>query len=368
MFKVKNVQVTSSKRVEGTDSNFAYVLNIPALEGFTHVMVTECSIPKTFYLVTEGANTFTVRVGVTNHVVTLPIGNYSRKSFQNKLNTLLAVISPNLSASYLSTATDPETGKYHFSMAAVTPVQFIFGNTTLAAVMGFKSNSTNVFILGTGEYYIDSVNVCSFITESTLFIHSDIVAGDNHSSGNVLQEVFCSVGEDFYSAIYRQATDVRLSSRALRSGDISTARFWLRNEDGIEMSLNGVNMVFTLRFFRFTDPNQEMRDLVNAGMQLLALKLDRIISALSTPVQTGGGRVKQETERWMAGYQAGLEYARTASPDNLDDEALEQIALMNGMEKKQIYESSDDDSDDSSDNSDYDPEDEYFRGMSTAST
>src|ERR1700677_4640968 len=98
------VYIDSRKRTSGTDSNFSYVVQFPADKKFTHVTCLDCLIPKSYYLVQAGYNTFQLQEGATIVTVDVPIGCYTLVSWMNQLTSLLTANSPN---SYTYTVTYP---------------------------------------------------------------------------------------------------------------------------------------------------------------------------------------------------------------------------------------------------------------------
>src|SRR5690625_6031779 len=93
--------INSRNRVNGSNENFTYKIELPTPNHFDHVCVMQAVIPKSYYLVQEGQNTFTVTIyvkvsGVVHpgapHVITVPPGNYTRRTFQNVLQSLLNTI------------------------------------------------------------------------------------------------------------------------------------------------------------------------------------------------------------------------------------------------------------------------------------
>src|SRR5690348_10882746 len=87
--------VNSRQRLSGTHSNFTYEVPIPTDSKFTHACVMSASVPKSFYLVANGRNTFTIQEDAKTATITVPVGNYTRSGFQIKLTELLNTASPN---------------------------------------------------------------------------------------------------------------------------------------------------------------------------------------------------------------------------------------------------------------------------------
>ena len=74
------VYVNSRDRIAGSDENFTYNIQFPEGEEFTHVVLLNALIPKSYYLIqtnTSLDNVFTLRENGVSVTVTVPVGNYS---------------------------------------------------------------------------------------------------------------------------------------------------------------------------------------------------------------------------------------------------------------------------------------------------
>lgn len=224
----KIFHINSRNRLSGTDSDFIYKLDMPSRNNFNSVCVVEISIPKSYYLIQQNENTFYV----DETLITIPAGNYTRRSFQTVLNSLLPA---GFTCTYPDENTSAGTGKFTFT--GTPDSQFIFTNY-LWEVMGFDANTSYILTGGT----LVSVNVINFQKESTLFLKSDIAMNDTNS---ILADVFANGNSDFSTIVWR-INDLESHSKELRSRDNNTYRFQLMNEDGVIMNLNGLNILITL--------------------------------------------------------------------------------------------------------------------------
>lgn len=242
--------INSLNRQSGTNSNFQYKIQLPSDANFTHCSVIQASIPKSYYLVQDGQNTFTLKENTNEFTITIPIGNYSRTSFVSKLATLL-----NASGAFTYTVTvpnpnngEPETGKITYSVSGNSGVQpqFIF-TTYVYEILGFDINSTNTFVGDT----ITSTNVINLQKENTIFIHSDMVTNQDD---NILQDIFTSNTSDYGNIIYNNH-DLNLNSKKISTLD-NTYHFYLTDENGQEINLNGRNFQMTLLLYKLDDTNE----------------------------------------------------------------------------------------------------------------
>jgi hypothetical protein len=239
--------INSSDRVSGTDSDFLYAFQMPADVKFDKVCVLQVCIPKSYYLV-QANEYFTLTEGANSVNITPPVGNYTRKSLASTLQTLLSLNSPNrytYAVTYPNSSTIPDTGKYTFLVTGNGGVQPIFTFATTNDLwdhMGFASGSTNNFVGNS----LTSTNVINLQKENTLYLHSDIV---NNGSDNILQEVF-SVQSADYSSIVFQQYNIDGYSKDLVGNSNNVYRFYLSDETGNQIDLNGQNLNFTLLMYK----------------------------------------------------------------------------------------------------------------------
>ncbi len=261
MSKKKLFYIDSRMRLSGTDSNFSYFIDI-ANEEFDHVCLLQANIPKSYYLVQNNRNTFTLRENGVSATITVPEGNYNRTSIKNKVQALLIADSPNgytYTISIPSSTQDPDTGKFTFVVTNNSGVQpeFIFGDY-LFEVLGFQEGSTNQFSLNT----LESSNVVKLQLEDSVYIHSDMVT---NGSDNILQEIFSSDIGDFSNIIY-QCQDVEAYCKAMTTTSANNYHFYLTDEEARPIDLNGLNIVFTLVLFKQQNVFEMLR-------QVMKLKL-----------------------------------------------------------------------------------------------
>ena len=104
----KIFHVNSANRISGTASDFEYKIDLPKNNQFNRVCVVDISIPKSFYMVNEGSNTFEIG----GHTLAVSEGNYSRKSFQITLSALIQPVG--YSITYNNTNVQPEWDRIEF--------------------------------------------------------------------------------------------------------------------------------------------------------------------------------------------------------------------------------------------------------------
>lgn len=236
--------INSGDRENGTSTQFTHAFVIPESAQFDRCVILQASIPLSFYLIQQGFNTFTLREGIQNVIITIPPGNYSATSMIVVLTSLLNAASPNLyvySISLPNKNITASTGRYTFLVTGNGIVQpsFIF-TTYMTEVFGFNLNSTNTFIANTLV-----TNALNFIPESGLFLHSDMVLGDT----DILQEIYSNNTVNF-SMITWVCPDITAYSKVLSTNKGNIFKFTLTNELDQILNLNNQNMLLTVMLYK----------------------------------------------------------------------------------------------------------------------
>lgn len=180
--------IDSRNRIEGTDSNFLCQLDF-AREYY----YLQAKIPKSYYLVGRGENTFTLTEGILSTTITIPVGNYTRTNLKTTLQATLTQSSPNgwVYAVSVPSSSQPETGKYTFTVTGNGGVQPIFTSSIcLWEQIGFNENSVNTF----SANQLTSTNVVKLQIEDFVYIHSDMCTNGNDS---ILQAIYVADIQDY---------------------------------------------------------------------------------------------------------------------------------------------------------------------------
>jgi len=236
--------VNSKYRENGTDNDFTYNLNLDRSKKYDRIALLNISIPKSYYLVQDGYNTFTLREDITDYIITMRAGNYNRNSFRAMLQEQL-----NNTGSYTYTITNDnlntigDDGKYTFTVSNNSGIQplFIFADN-LYEQLGFNQNTSNQFIGNT----LKSVNVNNFTNESTLFLHCDRCT---NKYDDILQNIISAGGND-YSYIVWNNDSLEINSKILTSHDMDNIRLYLTDENNVPINLNGLNIVLSFCVYK----------------------------------------------------------------------------------------------------------------------
>jgi hypothetical protein len=240
--------VNSYNKLVSTDStsDFTVMINLPKNNNFNKVVVLQMAIPKSYYLVQNGYNTFHVYepTNLTYHLVTLLAGNYTRVSFMAELTRGLNNATPACAGIYTVTFSS-STGKWTYTESTLLLSPSIITTNNLFEQLGFSLNTTNTFVsLSGGGSKVDSSNCVKLQQEDTLFVISDC---SNALSG-VLQEVYCN-SSDYSNITFSQYNEDLYAKTFIRNNN-NVFRFSLTDENFRPINLNGLNMNMTLCFYR----------------------------------------------------------------------------------------------------------------------
>lgn len=241
--------INSRNRITGSDNNFTYKLETEPGEEYDRAVVLQCSIPKSYYLIESGYNTFTLKEDTSSATITIPPGSYTRKSFQQVLSALLTSNSPNnwtYVITYPSTSSAADTGKYTYTVSGngATQPQIIV-TTNVFEQLGFNANTTNTFVGNS----LTSTNVIKLQAEDTIYIHSDLVT---NGIDNILQEVFVN-GDPTYASINFSTPSVKAYAKVISMVNSNIFNFYITDEDGQPIDLNGQNMQIVLMLYKEND-------------------------------------------------------------------------------------------------------------------
>ena len=237
--------INSNRKLSGTHSDFTYHIDIPSDSNFDSISVLQATIPKTYYLIEDdiGNNVFILRELGVDTSISVPQGNYNRRSFQTTIQTLLNSSSPNNWTYVVSfqSSTSVQNGKFTFTVSGNSGQPSLIFQTTIASQFGFDFNSTNTFSGNT----LTGSNVINMQREDSIYIHCDACSNE---TDNILQEIFSVNNADFSNLTF-QNFNVEAYVKDLISNTKNIYRFWITDEDGTPINLNGSNIQITLLLF-----------------------------------------------------------------------------------------------------------------------
>jgi hypothetical protein len=242
--------INSYNRLSGTNSNFSYLLpNIN--EGANRVVVLSASIPKSYYLIQSPYNTFQVIENGITYLITVPPGNYNRKSLVIVVQALLNnELEYTYAITYPSVNSQADDGKYTYTVSNNLGDQpiFLFNtiNDDLHEALGFNADSSNYFV----ENQLKSSNVIKLSLEDSIFLHSDLC--QNTAGNNILQTVFTTANPTFSSILFENKSP-GFNNKSLTTNRNNVYNFYLTDENNTPLDLNGQNFVISICIYRERD-------------------------------------------------------------------------------------------------------------------
>jgi hypothetical protein len=193
--------------------------------------------------------------------IVVPVGNYNRSSLRNVLLDLLNIGTPVYTMTFPNGTRTGDDGKYVFGCDSNPTFVFTSG---LYEHLGFNKNTSYNFVPnGLGNELL-SVNISNFRPEAVYYILSNVCQNHNNS---VLGNVISSTTNDFSYINYQcQAPFEYSKDFAKTKSNVYT--FIITDEDFQKVSLNGLNVVLTLLFFR----KNRIDDIVKNYMKAMLLK------------------------------------------------------------------------------------------------
>ena len=245
------ISFNSKDRISGTNSNFQSKPVDLGVNKYNAICLIQASIPRSFYNVPSGYNTFTLRELGVNTTITIPVGSYNRINIKTAIATALNTSSPNgwvYSVSY-PTSSQADTFKFTFSVSGNTGQPSFIFTTNMARQMGFDDNSTNIFVANT----LTSTNCINLSYITRAFIRSDIVLNANDG---ILEEILNYGSYPMLSLAYYQQYSFDLNSRDYNPSASNSWTFSLTDSYGELIELNGIPWSFSVVFYQRADTHQ----------------------------------------------------------------------------------------------------------------
>ncbi|DAC81603.1 TPA_asm: penton [Physarum slime mold MELD virus] len=224
----------------GSNSNFFFKFLTQFSPVASRVVVLTTSIPKTYYLITEG-NSLQVTELDRTYSISFPAGNYNVISFRGILAGLLNVRSSIsgygfiYSVDALNTLRTVDTGLMTLRVQAnviggnyIQPVLTI--NDTLYEQLGFAANSVYTFT----DNALTSSSVCNFNLHSQVYLRSDIC---QNSQDNILQDIYAVSNTTNSYIVFENKAPTLTSKKLNNNGQIY--HFWLT-----DCEIGGQDVVF----------------------------------------------------------------------------------------------------------------------------
>lgn len=278
--KKKVFHINSYYRISGTSSNFSYKLDITPDDEFDKCCVLKCQIPKSYYSVRADKNSFVLRFEINGEnvydcIVSIPIGNYNRKSFCNALQTALnndiinqSGYNLNFVVSYTNGTSTADTGKititsdYYVPVNNVIFIELIF-TTNVYYLLGFNANSTYNFFCDNinAKCSITAPNVMDLQLENVIYLRADICQNDE--GDNIIADIYTSGEPTFSNILYSMLPDLEVASKNMLSSSNNIYNFYLTDELGNAIDLNGLDINISLMCYKSNRLGDKLKGFIN---------------------------------------------------------------------------------------------------------
>jgi len=249
------INFNSKDRIQGTNSSF---LSAPVDLGnnaFDSVCLVQASIPKSFYNVPSGYNTFTLREfdGVTtaNATITIPPGSYTRINFQSTLATLLTNASPDGLTYTVSYPASTEADTFHYTfnvnVGSSWDISFIFTARSPYRQMGFEIGTYTFTDITLSTSELESVNAINLSYVLRAFITTNLVMD---ATDGILEELLNFGSFPANSVMSYQQFNFDMNTRKYNKSTTNSWQFNLVDSFGQLIDMNGIPWAFSVVFYQ----------------------------------------------------------------------------------------------------------------------
>jgi hypothetical protein len=249
------VNFNSKDRISGTNSNFFSQPVDLGNNAFDTVCLIQASVPKSFYNVPSGYNTFVLRefdgITTTNTTITIPPGSYTRINFQSTLATLLTNASPDGLTYTVSYPASTEADTFHYTfnvnVGSAWDISFIFSARSPYRQMGFDVGTYLFTDINLTNSELESVNAINLSYILRAYIKSNLVAD---ATDSILEELLNFGSFPSNSVMSYQQVNFDMNSRAYNPNNKNSWNFVLQDAFGQEIDLNGISWAFSVVFYQ----------------------------------------------------------------------------------------------------------------------
>lgn len=245
----------SKDRISGRNSNFQSIPVDLGNQAYDSVALVQASIPKSFYNMPSGYNTFTLRefdgVTTTSVTITIPPGNYTRINLASVLSTLLTNASPEGLTYTVTYPASTEADTFHYTIKVNAPdsytISFIFSTLSPVRQLGFDVGTYTFTKVSLILQTLESVNALNLSYILRAFIKSNIVS---NATDGILEELLNFGSFPSSSVMSFQQVSFDLNSRVFNKDNRSAWSFALVDSFGVEIDLNNIPWAFSLVLYQ----------------------------------------------------------------------------------------------------------------------
>ena len=238
---------------------------------FTHACIIKATIPRSYYNIRSGFNTFQLLEGASNAYVSIAPGVYNVYSWMDALSAAITLASPN-GYTYTVTKPDPsqvsDTGKLTFTVTGNSGVQpsFVIYAKSPFAQLGFNANFLYGLVNNTVTFAAnklvseDAINLSPI---GALYIHSDICSSGVSGGDNILC-VVPTPDSPFFGNIEYASIDTETNSRALSTPSAAKVfSFTITDVYNQPVDLNGQQVTYELLVYAQQDAFKDVGEYIH---------------------------------------------------------------------------------------------------------
>jgi hypothetical protein len=257
--------LNSGDRIEGTNGNFQTRIDFPnnKITDFDTIALLDASIPKSYYSIQTGQNTFTLEENGTDITITISPGTYSATVFATALATGLTVGSQ--TAVNYSVTFDLNTAKFKFEADTNSITIKLKFNNFMYNRLGFDKGGTYTFEVEGNKSILNSVNVIDMSPEVDIMLRTSLVQGID-ANEDILYDI-STAGVPPYGIVKLLNNDPVSHSRDLNTAT-NLFTFRLTDENDNDIILNGINFTATLLFYKKSSLPQKIKDFIRYIVEL----------------------------------------------------------------------------------------------------
>ena len=241
------INFNSRDRVGGTNSSFISKPVDLGINNYDSVAVVQASIPKSFYNIPDGYNTFSVRETSVTTDITIPPGSYNKNTLMTVLKNLLNTVLPRgwvYNITYPDPSTSGDTFKYTFTLSGSLGAQseFIFTSRSPFRQLGFE-DSNYMFSSDT----LTSVNCINLSFILRAFIKTNLV---QNATDSILEEILNIGSYPPLSVVHYQQYNFDMNTREYNPNNSNSWQFTLVDGFDQVIDLNGIPWAFSIVFYQ----------------------------------------------------------------------------------------------------------------------
>jgi len=306
------INFNSKDRIQGTNSSF---LSQPVDLGnnqFDSVCLVQASIPKSFYNVPSGYNTFILkeRQGANDHptTVVIPPGSYTRINLQSVLATSLTAVSHfgyTYTVSYpASTAADTFHYTFNIDAPSSRTMSFTFDDKSPFRQLGFDVGTYTFTYVSANLHQLESVNAINLSFILRAFIKTSLVMD---ATDNILEELLNFGSFPANSVMSYQQFDFDMNTRKYNTSGTNSWLFSLVDSFDQLIDLNGIPWAFSVVFFQRNSTHELQKSELQIANEERLFRIEQEQKRIEDQLQNNSS--SNTTSNPISDIQGNLQYS-----------------------------------------------------------